>query len=437
MSEEMKTEVAEAVSKAITDLNAISNGKNERVVPSAIMIIAILERIVDKRLGVLHLDSFLNIDRGLPVKGQSINLDKKDMVILLDEVFPSKSITSEFFDAINYLDEIKQLEQKNTISIELNKYDGELLYTSIIREMNLPEYIFASSSVSELASIILDTKEGESFYDFASGVGLSTACITRGKDNLDITLIEKVSYFTALTECMAFLCNKTNLKTGAGEGFAYEERKYDKIFVDPPLKARLGFNTHFLGIESDDSTLAAVLKTVSVMSENGRAVVMIPGSFLFSTQKAYKEARKYLVDNSLIKGVILLPSMWKATSIKTVMLVLERNSNTSAMINIASDEDAKIYTSYNKLDRTRSLSKEAISFIKERLNGEFSPDNHATLVTKEMIQEQSYSLEPTHYITQKEQISRDLSTINADIDSTISEINALLDSLRLKGGSKQ
>ena len=110
------------------------------------MIIAILERIVDKRLGVLHLDSFLNIDRGLPVKGQSINLDKKDMVILLDEVFPSKSITSEFFDAINYLDEIKQLEQKNTISIELNKYDGELLYTSIIREMNLPEYIFASSS---------------------------------------------------------------------------------------------------------------------------------------------------------------------------------------------------------------------------------------------------------------------------------------------------
>ena len=164
---------------------------------------------------------------------------------------------------------------------------------------------------------------------------------------------------------------------------------------------------------------------------------MIRGSFLFSTQKAYKEARKYLVDNSLIKGVILLPSMWKATSIKTVMLVLERNSNTSAMINIASDEDAKIYTSYNKLDRTRSLSKEAISFIKERLNGEFSPDNHATLVTKEMIQEQSYSLEPTHYITQKEQISRDLSTINADIDSTISEINALLDSLRLKGGSKQ
>ena len=119
MSEEMKTEVAEAVSKAITDLNAISNGKNERVVPSAIMIIAIFERIVDKRLGVLHLDSFLNIDRGLPVKGQSINLDKKDMVILLDEVFPSKSITSEFSDAINYLDEIKQLEQKNTISISL------------------------------------------------------------------------------------------------------------------------------------------------------------------------------------------------------------------------------------------------------------------------------------------------------------------------------
>ena len=86
MTKEKKKNVEEAVTKAISDLNTVNGYKNSGVVPYAVLILALLENIVERRLGVEHLDAFLNIDRGLPLKGQPINLNRADMMLLLDDV---------------------------------------------------------------------------------------------------------------------------------------------------------------------------------------------------------------------------------------------------------------------------------------------------------------------------------------------------------------
>lgn len=432
MNEDIRKEISEAVSKAITDLNTINSGKNSNAVPTAVLVLALLEKIIDERLGTSHIEAFLNIKDGLPFINQTLCLKKEDMVLLLDDVFQKKNVSREFMEAINYLSFSDNQNTDKPICIDFRKYDGELLFNAIIRAMGLPDSLFSSSSVSELAASILDVKEDERFLDFTSGIGLSTACITRGRDNVDINLIEQSVLYATLSECMGFLCNKKNIHVEEGDGFLSTNEKYDKIFVDPPLKTRMEDSVMHYGIETDDATLLAVLKASDSLSEKGRSIVMVPGSFLFGIQGSYYKVRKHLIGKHILKGVILLPSMWKSTTIKTALLVFEENSWDIAMINISSDEDVRRFTTYDKTDRSRHLTKEAISYITDRINGKFRADDNSVSVTITTMDENDCIFEPSLYIKKKEKGNRELSEINAEIASTLKDMDVLLNKLQLK-----
>lgn len=432
MTKDKKKNVEEAVTKAISDLNTVNGYKNSGVVPYAVLILALLENIVERRLGVEHLDAFLNIDRGLPLKGQPINLNRADMMLLLDDVFQDSNVTRELSEAITYLSTTKDIDPDNPISIDLVSYDGEKLFNAIIKAMRLEDNLFASSSISELAASILNVQDGESFCDFTSGIGLSTACITRGKDDVDIDLVEMSIFNATLSVCLGFLCSKKNFHVEIGDGFARTEKKYDKLFIDPPLKTRTDVPAEWYGIKTDDAVLLSVLKATEVLSEKGRAIVMVPGSFLFGAMGAFPKVREYLVREGLVKGVVLLPSMWKATTIKTAMIVLEKNLGDVAMISIASDKDVKIFTTYDKLDRSKHLTKDAIGYITDRLNNDFEADNNSCLVSRSTLEYHYYPFEPSFFIKQVPKSNRTLSEIDADIESSINEIDTLIEELKIK-----
>ena len=124
--------------------------------------------------------------------------------------------------------------------------------------------------------------------------------------------------------------------------------------------------------------------------------------------------------------------MWKATTIKTAMIVLEKNLGDVAMISIASDKDVKLFTTYDKLDRSKHLTKDAIKYITDRMNNDFEADNNSCLVSRSTLDYHYYPFEPSFFIKQVPKSNRTISEIDADIESSINEIDTLIEELKIK-----
>lgn len=105
---------------------------------------------------------------------------------------------------------------------------------------------------------------------------------------------------------------------------------YDVVLANPPFMTPKG------GIRPHkrfavNATKAEVLFTSYInthLSNNGRAGIVVPEGVIFTSNSAYKELRKQLIESSLI-GVISLPSgVFKPYSgVKTSILILDKELN--------------------------------------------------------------------------------------------------------------
>ncbi|MBD1367423.1 N-6 DNA methylase [Mucilaginibacter sp. ZT4R22] len=75
-----------------------------------------------------------------------------------------------------------------------------------------------------------------------------------------------------------------------------------------------------------DATAAAILSTVSLLKEGGKAVIVVPDGVLFSVKRDFLFLRQILVHANLLKGVISLPSgMFRPYfSVSTSVLIIEK-----------------------------------------------------------------------------------------------------------------
>lgn len=355
-------------------------------------------------------------------------LDYYSMVVILYNYFVDKY----FYHTINDK-EVKILtecypypeELKNEICIILDKanYSHEeyveffmKLTDNYMMNMLKGGYDSSSKSIRELAIKLLDVKNEEILIDIGSGDGSALSYFNRYLRNKEIIakfcgveINQNAVYVSKLYTTLA------GLYAELIQGDITENNilpNYDKGFIFPPYGMIMAKNQDELlsvGYGSlfssrSESSLMMTLKALEKMNDNGRLVVLLPLGSLFRTTS--RGARKYLVDNRFIEGIINIPTgVLYGTGVSTAIVVFKKNSNTIKVV------DASKYSKENKLTRLVELDTDSI--LNEYNNG-------AKIADIERIVENDYNLTPSNYL------GVDVKTIKINHPEKISNIAEII-----------
>lgn len=284
-------------------------------------------------------------------------------------------------------------------------------------------------TVAELAADILDVKENEFFCDFMCGTCLSSAIILNGRHNRGVSLSDMHSVAYGYAKVFSFLTGRENSgrMIDAFDKDNYDDGvKADKIFVNPPLRAKL-HPFDYEGISIKEASVAAVLKACGALNEHGRAFAVLNTGFLFGSQFSLGAVRKYLIDNDFVEAVVLLPSLWKYTNIPTVVLILSRERKENIqMIDYSGKAGNSEYFYYDSSIESGVLSRKAVKDITEIIREKKTIEDESVFVSKERIAgTQNYNLLPSVYVSVKKEEFRTLEEVDRDIDNSISELKKL------------
>jgi type I restriction enzyme M protein len=107
---------------------------------------------------------------------------------------------------------------------------------------------------------------------------------------------------------------------------------YDVIMANPPFKGSLdkGDINESFSLNTTKTELLFINRIVNSLKIGGRCGVIIPDGVLFGSSKAHKDARKMLVDDCELEGVISMPSgVFKPyAGVSTAILVFVKGGET-------------------------------------------------------------------------------------------------------------
>jgi type I restriction enzyme M protein len=152
------------------------------------------------------------------------------------------------------------------------------------------------------------------------------------------------------------------------------------IFIsNPPLGGKFNFDDHFDWQlqQTSDSSSNVVQLALFHLNEKGKAVLILPESFLFNSNKPAVGLRKHIVDDDILHGIILLPrgSFKPYTAANAVVLLLDKSKiskSTGIFIYDASDVAASelqneipdilgaFHSETSKRDKARWISKQEV-----------------------------------------------------------------------------
>lgn len=171
---------------------------------------------------------------------------------------------------------------------------------------------------------------------------------------------------------------------------------YDKVLANPPFTGSLNKNDldDTLTLSTTKTELLFINRIYSMLKVGGTAGIIVPQGVLFSTSKAFIEARKLMIENSKLKAVILMPSgVFKPyTGVVTAILIFTKGENTDKVIFYKMEEDG--YTLDDK--RTKKDGYGDLQDIIEKYRNKSSIVNDRKskyfLVNKKEIVENGYDL---------------------------------------------
>lgn len=104
---------------------------------------------------------------------------------------------------------------------------------------------------------------------------------------------------------------------------------YDVIFANPPfMTPKGGIMPHSrYRVKAKRSEVLFVDYIAEHLNPNGRAAIIVPEGIVFQSANAYKELRKYLVNNDLLYAVISLPAgvFNPYSGVKTSILLIDKS----------------------------------------------------------------------------------------------------------------
>ncbi|MCF8304111.1 MAG: N-6 DNA methylase [Bacteroidales bacterium] len=140
------------------------------------------------------------------------------------------------------------------------------------------------------------------------------------------------------------------------------DKHFDYIFSIPPFQKKTPHYRNSTGLYREEA-LNIITKSLDKLAANGRAVFVVPDSYLFAY--LYRKFRRKIVESGYLKTVISLPEklLYPTTSLKTSLLLFENSSQPSDSIRFIEADQKYAY----ELNRDKTISLK-VSWLIDLLN---------------------------------------------------------------------
>ncbi len=397
------------------------------VISETILLLFVLDTMVQRQTGLLaHPKSYLAIYKGIQELGQHICFPGKAIKDILSCGIEDDNVQKELSRSIVFLDRLSEQEVSGSCLPEfsaIRECNPRELY-AVVGELTsslrwIPER--TSSSISEIASVLLNVDENHSFCDFFCGNGFSSSVIL--KNGCRKAILNDVNpHNIAIARCMTVMCGIQNSEFYIKDGLTLDHVNLDRIFIDAPLKVKL--REHYAeGI--NDLCSAGILKAVSMLSDGGLVAVTVPSSFLYVLSGAERRVRDWLVSERFLKGVIAFPGNMIANSpVNTAILLISKKKNDSIYMVDFSSETAEKYSYYNRSEHVRFINEEGLHIIVEATKKSFKKYISFELEYSKIEPEENILL-PSRYSEKAKIRTRSLKEIDSDISECVDCLNSI------------
>lgn len=281
--------------------------------------------------------------------------------------------------------------------------------------------LMSKIDLSHIAYDILDVQKNETFLDFVSGIGLSTLNIIRDRQckvvNYDINKDSLciAAMFYILHDMKDFSLNQSD---SLSEGVNCSA---DKIFIDPPLGIKIN--------NVEKGTLDAPVRAVQLVLENlreeGKAVICVPSSVLFSEGKSISELKQQLMNCNYLSAVISLPISWYGTVICINLLIIEKKKSEQVLFVNFAGKSTRQYVKKEK--QGYSLTTEGKQKLVNVINNRELIEGISVLVDKQTIAVNNFDLQPIRYIREFiDEESLSLDEINKRLNELYKELSQII-----------
>lgn len=388
-------------------------------------------------------------------------------------------VPAVFRDANQYMKDGVLLRQVTDVIDSLNLGDyaeahalGDI-YETILREMQAAGAageFYTPRAITDFMADIIDPQIGEKMADFACGTGgfivswlkaldkkVKTAD-DRAKWEASVYGIEKKQfpYMLCVTNLLLhgidtpLICHDNSLTKK--DVFDYtEQEKYDVVLMNPPYggneqeTVKKHFPDDLKSSETADLFMALIIYR---LKKHGRAAVIVPDGFLFSTDGAPRALKMKLLREYNLHTIVRLPGSVFApyTNITTNILFFDNDTAQGAEEGWATDH-TWIYRldmpeGYKHFSKTKPMLPEHCQPIKDWWNDRkeivISPtDEKARCYTAQQIAATDCNLDLCKFPQEKEEILppdelleqyyAQRNALNQKIDDTLREIRRILD----------
>lgn len=187
---------------------------------------------------------------------------------------------------------------------------------------------------------------------------------------------------------------------------------YDVIFANPPfMTPKGGIMPHSrYRVKAKRSEVLFVDYIAEHLNPNGRAAIIVPEGIIFHSSNAYKELRKYLVNNDLLYAVISLPAgvFNPYSGVKTSILLIDKlfSKFKDEILFVKLNNDGFDLGAQRQPKKGSEIS-EIVRIVKKYhadldpqiADDEITHHSLVTIATKEQIAEQDYVLVGERYLS--------------------------------------
>lgn len=275
-----------------------------------------------------------------------------------------------------------------------------------------------STSLVRLVTNILNVDKNDTFLDCFCGLN-KTALSIDAKKYIGYEINSEVAAISLMSMIMS---GKTDFQLENQDYYMINHNhEANKVFADGPLSMLMRDDAVYqysLGRKSDPYN---VLLPLMDLKDDGIAVVTIPASCLFSSQKSYIELRKKIIND--LTAVVSLPPLWSGTSINTNIFVFDRTKKTDRVTFIDATKEGTML----KQTRQYIINDEGINKIMKAINGEIVDEFSCNITKKYLLETVDINLQPNRYLEKKiKNKYRSVSEINKELESVYAELNDLI-----------
>lgn len=328
------------------------------------------------------------------------NMGANSIVPALNNVIAELKQSHE--TAFQYCNDLNQLPDKmiSDIVYTIASFESLQGFSSAIRDVcieNTGKYAEYGSTdyMAKLIPTLVGSAANKTLLDAACGLARTSGLIGAEQTYLQEIHINSVSLLSRL-----LLLEDKNTHTHIVLGdsltsFAYPEKKFDLVVMEPPLGVRL-HNEQLSEIRASSYIITEPGKSIPTsagdalwiqfalhhLNDTGKAYLVLPQGSLF--RGGYDAAvREYLLDNELVDILIALPSgSLSGTGIEPVLLVLNKNKQKGSPIRFVDIRDIG-----NKTRSHISLSEDDLAQITALIYGDIQDSTQAEDVTVREIRQ--------------------------------------------------